>query len=84
MVNPDPVVDPMLGKILDEERVSTNRPLYFVKALVRNIRAGIQQTIEEVFVPESTKIAKAKKRKRIFSQPLDSDLNVPNDNTEED
>lgn len=57
---------------VNEEEYKENRLGYFFKALVRQvIRPGIEAF--KVTVLESKQVAKEKKRRRVFEQPIDPD-----------
>jgi hypothetical protein len=69
---PASVADPMTQASPDEIDTMVGRTGYFLKALVKNIRAGIAKTLEET-EPESKKIAKEKKRRSLWTLPIDQD-----------
>jgi hypothetical protein len=72
---PPPVVDPMQAESPDSIDLGVGRVGYYVKALVRNIRAGVEVVKEAVSTPvyDSKKVAKANKRTRLFELPIDDE-----------
>lgn len=68
---PQQIPDPMTQVALDEVDSQVGRLGYFVKALVKNMRAAVGALIETI--PESKKVAKEKRRPRVFNLPLDDD-----------
>lgn len=68
---PELPVDPMTQATPNQVDANVGRIGYFLKALVKNMRAAVEATKETVAT--STKVAKEKKRSRLFDQPLDPD-----------
>jgi hypothetical protein len=66
---PDVVADPMTQATGNEVDTQVGRKGFFVKALVRNMRAAVGAILD--VIPESKQLAKEKKRKRIFDLPID-------------
>lgn len=70
---PEQIEDPMVAIATDKEEAKVGKIGYFVKAMVSSIRKVVNKTTEE---PESKKVAKEKRNKRIFELPIDEDKDV--------
>lgn len=66
---PMTVEDPMVAISSDPEEAKVGRKGHWIKALVVGIRAGLEVLRDTV--PESKKVAREKKSKRIFDLPID-------------